>query len=246
MPGTDTVGVVFGFCRGAFLEPAPSLIPTAKQLLGLTGAVPLRRTSTGLVSRLRLSIYSMVASSEWRQDQNELAQPGSLDAWRAGLTVALSRATSHVRGTESFVDLPRIMDRDYLTAIVNGFVLPSRRSRFLAFLASNKRYRDFLHGLLHDPRNFDPEVIVRLRSGERSSDFVFSQLRRLGAGQEGYLVGDCGELHDGHLAGLKEILDVCVGSMDDALVYAPQASVAYYEGHEGFAYILRARRASGC
>jgi hypothetical protein len=132
------------------------------------------------------------------------------------------------------------MNPEYLTAIVNNFVLRSQRSRFLAFLASRKRYPDFLHDLLHDPRHFAPDVILQLRGNERSSDYVFAQLRTLGAGPEGYLLGDCGEFEDGHVDKLRTLLDACVGSMDDALVYCPDASAAYYEGHEGFGLILRA------
>ena len=132
-----------------------------------------------------------------------------------------------------------IMNQEYLRAIVNTFVLRSRRSRFLGFLASTKRYSDLLHELLHDPRNFDPDVIVQLLGNERSVDHVFAQLRALGAGPEGYLMGDCGNFEDGHVAKLRSLLEVCVGSMEDALVYCPDAMAAYYEGHEGFAYILR-------
>lgn len=49
MPGTDTVGIVFGFPRGDSLEVAASIIPMAKPRLSLTGTAPLRRTPTGLV-----------------------------------------------------------------------------------------------------------------------------------------------------------------------------------------------------
>lgn len=134
------------------------------------------------------------------------------------------------------------MNQEYLTAVVNTFVLRSRRSRFLGLLTSSKRYPDFLHELLHDPRYFDPDVIVELGGNERSVDYVFAQLRALGAGSEGYLVGDCGGLEDGHVTELRTLLEACVGSQADALVYCPDAMAAYYEGHEGFAYILRRKR----
>lgn len=131
------------------------------------------------------------------------------------------------------------MNREYLAAIVNTFVLPSRRARLLALSSSKRRYADFLHDLLHDPRYLDPRVIVELADNERLSAHVLARLRALGAGAEGYLVGDCGDFEDGRVAALPELLEVCVGSMQDALVYCPGSRVAYYEGHEGFGYILR-------
>jgi hypothetical protein len=131
------------------------------------------------------------------------------------------------------------MNQEHLTAIVNTFVLPSRRARLLEFLVSKRRYPDFLDNLLHDSRYLNPQVIVELPGNERSVDAVLAHLRALGGGDEAYLVGHCAELEDGQTGSLRTLLEACVGSMDDALVYCPRAKVAYYEGHEGFGYILR-------
>jgi hypothetical protein len=131
------------------------------------------------------------------------------------------------------------MNREYLTTFVNNFVVSNRRARFLEFLASERRYPDFLDGLLHDPRHFDPQVIVELPGKEHTARHVLSRLKALGGGDEAYLVGDCGEFEDGHVGNLETLLRSCVGSMEDALVYCLKGNVAYYEGHEGFRLILR-------
>ncbi len=131
------------------------------------------------------------------------------------------------------------MNREYLTTLVNSFVVRNRRARFLEFLASERRYRDFLEGLLHDPRHFDPRVVVELPGNEQTVHHVLSRLHALGGGDEAYLVGYCGEFKDGHTGNLETLLRTCVGSVEDALVYCLKGNVAYYEGHEGFRLILR-------
>lgn len=132
------------------------------------------------------------------------------------------------------------MNTEYLITFVNSFVIRNRRARFLEFLASKRRYNDFLNELLHDPRHFDPRVIVELPGNEQTIHHVLSQLRALGGGETAYMVGDCGEFEDGHTGNLETLLHTCIGSMEDALVYCLKGNVAYYEGHEGFRLILRA------
>jgi hypothetical protein len=132
------------------------------------------------------------------------------------------------------------MNKEYLTRIVQTFVLPNRRDRFLSFMESTRRYNDFLDNLLHDPRYLDPRTIEHLSGAEKSATVVATKLRRLGARSDAYLVGHCGELEDGTRAPLNDLLEACVGSMTDCMVYCADANVAYYEGHEGFGYLLRA------
>jgi hypothetical protein len=97
------------------------------------------------------------------------------------------------------------MNREYLTILVNSFVVRNRQARFLEFLASERRYSDFLDGLLHDPRQFDPRVVVELSGNEQTVQHVLSRLRSLGGGDEAYLVGYCGEFEDGHVGNLKPV-----------------------------------------
>lgn len=139
------------------------------------------------------------------------------------------------------------MNHEYLNALVKAFVAPAKQSRLLTFLGSSRRYPDFLDGLLHDPRYFDPDVVEVLPGNQRSLSDVSARLSQLGANRQAYLVGDCRPYLDGHVGPLDQLLAACVGSMTDSLVYCWQNNVAYYEGHEGFGYILHrlAQRRSG-
>lgn len=130
------------------------------------------------------------------------------------------------------------VNHDYLNALVKSFVLPSKQSRLLTFLSSTRRYPDFLDGLLHDPRYFDPNVVEVLLGNQRSLPEVRTRMSTLGAKGQAYLVGDCAPFEDGRTGPLDELLAACVGSVTDSLVYCWRTNVAYYEGHEGFGYIL--------
>ncbi len=126
----------------------------------------------------------------------------------------------------------------FLREVIQLFVLKSRRNRFIELLENKRRYEDFLKNLLHDPRYLDPESVIKLSGQERAPKAVFDALQKLGAGKMGYLVSL--ELQqDGYIGELKAILSKIVQSGDETLVYCPEGRVGYYEGHEGFSYILR-------
>jgi hypothetical protein len=165
--------------------------------------------------------------------------PNQTNRWTGARTEIRMNANAPRRPSQLRVRRLIEMNKEYLTTLVNSFVVRNRRARFLEFLASERRYSDFLDGLLHDPRHFDPQVVVELPGNEHTASNVLSRLRALGGGDEAYLVGDCGEFKDGHVANLETLLHSCVGSMEDALVYCLKGHVAYYEGHEGFRLILR-------
>lgn len=130
------------------------------------------------------------------------------------------------------------MNEEILTAIIETFVPINKQTRLLEFLWSERRYKQFLHELLRDPRNFNPKSRTLLPKGTPSVEDIYTRLRSLGADDEAYLVGDCPGYFDGTMADLHLLLESCVGCERDAMVYCPSAKVAYYEGNEGFSYIL--------
>jgi hypothetical protein len=134
------------------------------------------------------------------------------------------------------------MNADYLNRIIDTYVIRNKRPRLRELMASSKRYAQFLDELLHDPRNFDAACVDRLAADQRTVDAVLRRLRGLETGDTAYMVGDCRKYDDGATGPLRELLDDCVGSETDALVYCPSANAAYYEGHEGFGYLLRPPR----
>ena len=128
------------------------------------------------------------------------------------------------------------VNKEILTEIVNLFVIPEKRSRFLGFIESPKRYDDFLWELLNDPRNLKPECIIELPNNEQFVESFSQQLRKLGAGDKAYLVSSNDE-DDGKIGNLEEILSSVYG---EGLVYCLDRNLGYYEGHENWRYILRA------
>ena len=131
------------------------------------------------------------------------------------------------------------MNTEYLNRIIDTYVIRKKRPRFRELMASRRRYSQFLDELLHDPRNFEPASLYKLAAGERNVDAVLRLLRAVGADDNAYMVGDCRRYDDSAGGTLRGLLEDCVGSQADALVYCPSANAAYYEGHEGFGYLLR-------
>ena len=130
------------------------------------------------------------------------------------------------------------MNREYLNNIIDSYVVRKKRPRFRELMAASRRYSQFLDELLHDPRNFEAATVYKLADDERTVGAVLRLLRALGANDNAYIVGDCRTYDDGATGVLHRLLEDCVGSQTEALVYCPSANVAYYEGHEGFGYIL--------
>ena len=136
------------------------------------------------------------------------------------------------------------MDKQHLTKIIELFVIKDKRSRFLEFISSPngwdglpKKYRDFLHELLNDPRNINPKCIAEdLPSFQETSEIV-GKLRKMGAGKEAYLVSENWDV-DGKSGTLEEIISLVSGSGD--IVYCLGTKLGYYEGHENWRYILKA------
>ena len=130
------------------------------------------------------------------------------------------------------------MNVEFLTTIIETFIPPQKQARLLNFLWSDRRYTQLLHELLNDPRIFIPRTRTLLAEDERSVDAIYQRLHLLGADDLAYLVGDCPDYEDGATADLRTLLEACVGSEQDALIYCPTANAAYYEGHQGFPYLL--------
>lgn len=133
------------------------------------------------------------------------------------------------------------MERGYLEEIIDAFISKERRSRFRDLLASKRRYDDFLEDLLDDPRYFDRECIVEIPGNEQTAERIFQKLIGLGAGPKCYIVSMESEL-DGKVMDLELAVSEIAGTMSESLIYCIGAKLGYYEGHEGWRYILRSRK----
>ena len=136
------------------------------------------------------------------------------------------------------------MNKQHLTKIIELFVVTEKRSRFLEFISSPsdwdgrpKTYSDFLHELLNDPRNIDPKCIAEDLRGFQEPSEIIRKLRKLGAGNDAYLVSENWDV-DGKTGSLGEIMLLVSGVGD--IVYCLGKKLGYYEGHENWRYLLKA------
>ena len=129
------------------------------------------------------------------------------------------------------------MNQQHLTEIIELFVVKEKRNRFLEFISSPRKYDDFLHELLNDPRNINPKCVAEDLRGYQESSEIIRKLRKLGAGKEAYLVSENWDV-DGKSGNLEEIVSLVNGGGD--IVYCLGTKLGYYEGHENWRYILKA------
>ena len=133
-------------------------------------------------------------------------------------------------------DLSRV-NRQILTDIIKLFVVKDKQLRFLEFIESAKRYRDFLHELLNDPRNLKEEIITEVPNNQQEVKDIIKKLKDLGAKNKAYLISSNDE-NDGKTGKLEEILSLIY---DEGFVYCLDTKLAYYEGHHNWRYILCAK-----
>jgi hypothetical protein len=136
------------------------------------------------------------------------------------------------------------MNQQHLTKIIELFVVKEKLERFLEFISSPigwdgrpKKYSDFLHELLNDPRNINPKCIAEDLRGYQEASEIVRKLHQLGAGKEAYLVSEYSD-DDGKTGELEEIVASVNGGGD--IVYCVGTKLGYYEGHENWRYILKA------
>ncbi|MEP6847951.1 MAG: hypothetical protein ABI999_03780 [Acidobacteriota bacterium] len=109
-------------------------------------------------------------------------------------------------------------------------------------LSRQKRYYDFRKDLLRDPRYFDVKnIIVHFKSAP-DAETVYKEFRRLGEKKESscYVVSRDLDL-DGQTMNLKEALLKIAGTQSESLIYCPVSKLGYFEGHEGWRYVLGAK-----
>ena len=133
-------------------------------------------------------------------------------------------------------DLSQV-NQQILTEIIKLFVVKEKKLRFLDFIASPKRYPDFLDELLNDPRNLKEELITEVPNNQQELKDIINKLEDLGAKDKAYLVSSNDE-NDGKIGSLEEILELVYG---EGFVYCLDTKLGYYEGHENWRYILCAK-----
>ncbi len=126
---------------------------------------------------------------------------------------------------------------DLLTEVINLFVKKERRDRFIELLSKPKRYDDGLSDLLHDPRYFDENCIFEIPSNEHTLPMIYARLSKLGFQKQCFIISCYSDSDGKTLPSLEALEAICYNT--GSMLFCPISKIAYYEGHEGWRYILK-------
>jgi hypothetical protein len=118
---------------------------------------------------------------------------------------------------------------DHETALINAFVLRTKRARLAQFLRSPKRRGKLLDGLYHF-RDLDPRFLVEIAPCDQHAEAIADLLARRGAPSQCHVISTDREL-DGRDLPLVEALRQIVGrGQGAALVSCVPGRLGYFEG----------------
>jgi len=109
--------------------------------------------------------------------------------------------------------------------IVNTFIMPAKRERYVGFLNSKKGRTKFVHTLYHFA-DFDPACIV---APPHSSTDLIAELRRRGAKDECYVMSVTKVL-DGVTRPLEGVIRGAFALLEGSIVCCVPGVLAFYEG----------------
>src|SRR5262245_2947433 len=112
--------------------------------------------------------------------------------------------------------------------IINAFITPTKRERYIGFLTSRKGRIKFLDKLYHFD-DFDPTCIVELSAACNSATVLIAELRRRGATDECYVMSVAEEL-DGVSRPIEDVIQEVFESVEGTIVSCLPGTLAYYEG----------------
>jgi hypothetical protein len=122
-------------------------------------------------------------------------------------------------------------------AVVKAFVEPTRRERFLAFLADPKKRRKFTNELAHRRDRFlKPNALRSIPPSQHHPSAFFALLKQLGAGDKCWVISQ-GDL-DGQEVDLLAALQEVVGYGMGTIISCVPGRLAYFES-EDERYILQ-------
>lgn len=129
-----------------------------------------------------------------------------------------------------------------LQTFVQQYVQPERQERYLALLSSAKRREDGLWDLLHDGRHLQ-RWQFRAVDGLGQNE-VADLLQSKASEEDGWLFA-AGDERDGRQVPLQWALMQYFGRSRDVLLFFANASMGYYENHEGERYVFGASLTKG-
>lgn len=122
--------------------------------------------------------------------------------------------------------------------MVESFIQPAKRDRWLELLQTIKGRRKLLASLAHFA-DFNPATIVALKSNQQHAPTIFELLTSLGAPTTCYLLSEKSEW-DAREMDLKSALKQVVGYGFGTIISCKPGALAYFEGEgPGQRFILR-------
>jgi len=113
-------------------------------------------------------------------------------------------------------------------ALIESFVVPWKRERYVEMLTSPKRRKKFLRGLYHFP-DLDPRYCVAILPAVDGAAGIAVLLRRLGAGDICHVISTDATL-DGRSMPLDEALAQVAFSYEGTLISCIPGKLGYFEG----------------
>jgi hypothetical protein len=120
------------------------------------------------------------------------------------------------------------MNLDHEIKIMQAFIDPRKRERYIEFLHPKKRKKKLLEKLYHFA-DFDSKCIVELSGSTNSADGLFAELRKRGAGDECYVISAVKEF-DGITAPLDDAIKKVFACIEGTIIYCFPKNLGYYEG----------------
>jgi len=120
------------------------------------------------------------------------------------------------------------MRPDIEADLVNTFVVRAKRERYISFLHTPRRRRDFLNTLYHFA-DFDATRTVRLKGRQDTAAAIIDELRRRGAGDECYVISVDADV-DGTTGTLEGVIADVHARREGTLVGCLSGGLGYYEG----------------
>ena len=117
-------------------------------------------------------------------------------------------------------------------AFIKAFIVPAKQDRYLQMLSNPKRRHAFLNRLNHSLElDYAAEFVVKVMPRDQTAPRIEELLRKKGAPDFCHIISSS-KKWDGHDYGLREALEIVVGSGIGTVICCIPGRLAYYEGEE--------------
>jgi hypothetical protein len=116
-------------------------------------------------------------------------------------------------------------------AVVRAFILPSKRDRYLEFLASPKRRAKFIAELAHF-KHLNPKFALSIPGSQTNPVSLHKLLVAKGAGLKCWVISENSEL-DGREVDLEAALKETIGRQMGTFISCVPGKLAYFEDEDG-------------